>query len=229
MTFLVTYYAHPELLRVCIGSIKKFYPKVRIVVSQQINDMEIPEDITGFELITHDMRHDSWAGACIGLMKACGDDIGVFMEHDCTLLKPINDLIKKMDEYDLIGTEELIPGLRNSPGYANQNFFILDCGKFVKKWGYGAVWVNPMAMIPKPQNVESGYGITQHSEKILFLQITPSGYAHGTYYGDYVHHMWFGSYRERNVAVDGVSFIEMEIAVNNFIKDYELCNLNPKL
>lgn len=229
MTFYVTYFAHPELLRICINSIRKFYPTEKIVVSQQVDDMEIPKDITGFELISHDMKKKSWADVAIGFMKNFPDDVGVFMEHDCVLLKPIENLVQKLGEFDLVGVEEVIPGLRNAGGYANQNFFILKVNDFVSKYGYDAVFVDVSKMNPKPHNVESAFGISQHSNKIFWLPVSRSGYAWGTFYGDYAHHMWYGSYRQRNTEQDGVTFWDMEDAVEKFINDYnnnELCSPN---
>ena len=217
-SFLITYYDQEDQLKTCIESIRKFYPNNPIILSEESD--EIPTELKVDKHIFHNMKQDSWAGACRGLMLNCPTDIGVFIEHDCVLMKPIDDLVNKLNEFDLIGVEEVIPDLRNSPGYANQNFFILNVKKFIDTHGIDAIKVTVKDEMKSLKNIESAYGISQHSPKIFWLPVKNSGYGHGTYYGDYVHHMWYGSYRRRNVASDGVDTNWLDTEVYRFIKDF---------
>ena len=217
-SFLVTYYAHPELLRACLDSIRRFHPEAPIVISQQAGDDPIPDALKPFTRISHDMSANRWAAAAQGLMKACPTDIGVFLEHDCVLLKPADDLVAKLGAYNLIGVEEVIEKLRHSPGFAAQSFFILDVKRFLESYGIEAVCVSNPEALGQLKNVESAYGITQHSERILFLPVIRSGYAWGTYYGDQVHHLWYGSYRKR-LAEEYGGWLEHE--TKRFLADYE--------
>lgn len=221
ISFLVTYYDQEDQLRACINSIRKFYPKVPIILSQEDCDFPIAEDIKVDKHIYHSMRRESWAGACKGLMKSCPTDIGVFVEHDCVLLKPIDDLVNKLNQFDLVGIEEVYPGMRNSPGFANQNFFIIDVKKFIDKHGLDSVNMKDIDNYKHLQNRESGYGITQNSNNIYWLKLTPSGYGKGSFYGDYIHHMWFGGYRQRIVESDGIDRKWLDDEVYRFLKDYE--------
>jgi hypothetical protein len=219
ISFLVTYCSQEDQLKRCLSSIHKFYPDAPIIVSQDIDDMEVEMNVT--RVIHHDMQRYTWAEACKGLMGACPTDIGVFMEHDCVLLKPIDDLIEKLGEYDLIGVEEVYGGMRNSPGFANQNFFILDTKRFIQEHGLDGINMRDLEKYTHLQNRESGYGISQSSKNIYWLKMTPSGYGHGSYYGDYIHHMWFGAYRKRLVESDGVDRQWLDDEVYRFLKDYD--------
>ena len=218
-TFLISYIANRPHLEACLNSIRKFYPKANIIISQ--DDTDFPIDDMGENVIYHKMRDTgSWADCCIGLMNACKTDIGVFMEHDCLLLKPIDDLIERLDTYDLIGIEDKLDGIRNSPNFAAQNFFILNVKKF-KEGGVERVRVNaePLRKL-NMQNIESAYGITQNSKNILFLPTKKSGYGKGTFYGDYIHHMWFGSYQIRTIEEDGVDREWLWLEEQRLLDDY---------
>ena len=220
ITFLVTYYSHQSLLGICIDSIKKFYPNSKIIVSQQTGDYDIEKD--GFDLIKHDMKKGSWSDVAKQLLEHCETDIAVFMEHDVFLLKPLDCLIDKIEseEYDMIGPEEVCD-LRNSPGIMMQNFFILNVKK-MKSIGLENVRVKNVDDLKARgcRNIESGHGISESFDKKLFLPITNSGYAKGMYYGDVAHHLWFGSYRERDVLSDGINPRWMETESIDLIDDY---------
>ncbi len=222
VTFLVTYYAHPELLDCCIDSIKKFYPDSKIIVSQQIGDDVVTN--SGFDLIHHNMETGVWADAAIGLLKKCETDIAVFMEHDCVLLKDVDQYLELIrgGEYDLIGPEEVIPLPcldRDSPGMITQNFFMINAKK-MKEIGLDKVAIRDEGNYSELRNKESGYGISQSLDKKLFVPVTASKYAYGTYYGDFVHHLWYGSYRKRPTYQDGVEEGEMELESIDLINDY---------
>jgi hypothetical protein len=171
------------------------------------------------------MKKGVWVDVAIGLAKACKTDIAVYMEHDSILLRNIDDMIKKIEdgEYDAIGVEEVIPsyGLnRNSPGFMNQNFFIINMKK-MKEIGLNKMRIDYTIPFPSQiKNQESGYGISQSLENKLFLPVKDSGYACGTFYGDMAHHMWYGSYPKRGVEYDGINRLWLSEEVDRFIKDY---------
>lgn len=219
-TFLITYYAQPEFLRICLDSIKKYHPNLPIIVSQQEgDDSQLPN--IEVKHLRHDMRQYSWAGVAQRLIEACETDIGIFIEHDAFLLKPLDDLISKIGDYDLIGVEEMIPGLRNSPGMACQNFFILNVKK-LKELGIEKVRVRNIEEVKKTcGNVESGYGLSQTFNKKYFLPFGWSHYGFGTYYGDYVHHFWWGSYPKRDVAIDNLDRDFLDEQAKRLVKDYD--------
>lgn len=232
VTFLCTYYAQPELLLVCLDSIRKFYPTQKIIVSQEECDevIDLPEKniVAPYRIrrIQHTMRaaNTTWVDVAIGLAKHCTTDIAVYIEHDAFLLRNIDDLIERVEsgEYDAIGVEEVIPmeGLdRNSPGMMNQNFFIINLKK-MKEIGLEKMRVDHTIPRGTMKNVESGYGISQSLQNKLFLPVTPSGYGFGTFYGDAAHHLWYGSYRKRNVMFDNVSPLWMEHEAGRLIADY---------
>jgi len=217
-SFLVTYFAHPEFLKICLDSIKKYHPGAKIIISQQIRDDPIK---TRHKLIYHDMRLGVWVDAAIGLAEQCKTDIAVYCEHDIFLLRNIDDLTFKMNEYDLIGPEEVIPfeGLnRNCPGFVAQSFFIINMKK-MKKIGLDKMRINTS----KPLNInnyESGYGISQSLNRKLFLPVSRSGYGYGTFYGNIAHHFWYGSYHKRNVEYDNVNRLWIEEEADRLINDY---------
>jgi hypothetical protein len=232
VTFLVTFYAQPELLLVCLDSIRKFYPIEPIIVSQEENDPVIdqPENniVAPYHIrrIQHTMRSDgkTWVDVAIGLAEQCTTDIAVYIEHDAFLLRNIDDMLMKIKsgEYDAIGVEEMIPseGLnRNSPGMMNQNFFIINMKK-MKEMGIEKMRIDHTILRVPMKNAESGYGISQSLENKLFLPVTSSGYAYGTYYGDVAHHLWYGSYRKRDVMFDNVNPMWMDHEANRLIADY---------
>lgn len=224
-TFCVTYFAQPELLDICLDSIRKYYPDSPIIVSQQIGDEELSESFSkyNFKLIKHTMRDGGvWVDAAIGLMNACETKVGVFMEHDTFLVKHIDNLIEyiEMDKYDIIGPEEVCD-IRNSPGFVMQNFFIINAKK-MQDIGTENMRIRNIEELKANGigSLESGYGISQSMEKKLFLPVTNSSYAYGMYYGDYVHHLWYGSYRQRNTYDDGVEPSWMELEATDLIYDY---------
>lgn len=220
ITFLITYFAHPELMKICLDSIRKHHPDDPIIVSRQVEDA--PIDFGDAKVIEHDMRKAMWAEVAQGLMRECETDVAVFVEHDAFILRNIQDMIDKIgDEYDLIGPEEVMH-IRNSPGMMCQNFFIINVKK-MKEIGLDKVWVRDVPKLKElhpGRNVESGHGISQSFEKKLFLPVIESGYAFGTYYGDVAHHLWFGSYKKRNTMIDNVSPLYMEEETQRLIKDY---------
>lgn len=213
-TFLITYYANKPLLDLCLASIKKFHPEASIIISQDTKD---DTDLSGYKVIRHTMGN--WGEVCEGLMRACETDIGIFIEHDCFLLKSLNDLVAKIGEYDLVGIEDNIPGLRHSPGFAAQSFLIFDVKKF-KELGVENLYVRKDEKLFGCQNTEAAYGISQTLDKKFYLPVKKSGYGHGTFYGDYVHHFWYGSFPKRNVSGDNVSAEwlakEQERLLNNY-------------
>lgn len=222
-TFCITHYAHSQLLEVCVDSVKKFYPESRIIISQQVND-ESEIDIEGTEKIYHDMKTNNWSDVAIGLLKQCNTKTAVFIEHDCVLLNHIDNYIELIDNetYDLIGPEEVIPLPRlnrYAPGMVTQNFFMLNVEK-MKQIGLDKVRFVDGEKYKDYTNKESSYGISQSLEKKLFMPVTKSNYGHGTYYGSEVLHLWYGSYRERNVLDDGVNPRWMEEESKALINDY---------
>ena len=232
ITFLVTYYAQPDLLMICLDSIRKFYPDNKIIVSQEEGDnvIDLPENniVAPYNVrrIQHTMRKEGkvWVDVAIGLAKQCTTDFAVYIEHDAFLLRNIDDMIEKIEsgEYGAIGVEEMIPykGLdRHSPGMMNQNFFLINMKK-MKEIGLEKMRVNHTIPRVPMKNVESGYGISQSLQKKLFLPVSPSGYAFGTFYGDIAHHLWYGSYPKRNVMFDNVSPMWMGHEANRLIRDY---------
>lgn len=226
-TFLVTYFAHPELLDLCLSSIRKIYPDNKIIVSQQKGDFPVDEIIRKYNarLIFHDMFEGNWADACRGLIEHCETNLATLIEHDCVLLKSLGPYLGRIHsgQVDMIGPEEVIPNLRNTPGMICQNFFMVNAKK-IKEIGVDKIQISwPQVEELKARNVqsiESGYGVSFMFDKKEFLPVTPSGYAHGTYYGDIVHHIWYGSFRKRNVEGDGVDRWWMESEVTRFIEDY---------
>lgn len=226
-TYLVTYFAHPQLLDICLDSIRKFSPTARIIVSREMHENSEAGDVIlnkygVTDRILHDMHSNSWVSAAQGLATACPTSIGVFIEHDAFLVKSLDDTLSKMDSYDLIGPEEVIPLShleRNSPGFVCQNFFILNIDK-MKEVGLDKMRLDP-SRLPYPQkNRESGHGISQVMDRKLFMNVEPSGYGYGTFYDGVVHHLWYGSYRKRNVEVDGVDSGWLEGEVARLEKDY---------
>lgn len=225
VTFLVTFYAQPQLLEVCLDSIRKYYPHNPIIIGQQVGDKPIDlvldDNIT---VIYHDMSAKTWVYAAIGLAEVCDTDIAVYIEHDAFLLRNIDDMFKKIEdgEYDAVGVEEIIPspGLnRNSPGMMNQNFFIINMKK-MKEIGLDKMKIDHSKLYLPLKNKESGYGISQSLEKKLFLPVKDSGYACGTYYGDMAHHLWYGSYPKRNIEYDNINRLWLKEAVDKLIRDY---------
>lgn len=223
MTFLITYYAHPELLAVCIDSIKKYHPDAKIIISQQIDDGFTFEQGTdpNIRVEYHDMKNTLWAAVASNLMMVCQDDYAVFIEHDAFLLKSLQPLIDKVTNgtYDLIGPEEVCE-IRNSPGMIAQNFFIINLRK-MREEGLGKIWVRDIENVKKTcKSVESGYGISQTLTNKKFMKMRESGYGHGTFYDDYIHHLWYGSYKKRNVS-DEVNTLWMDYETERLIKDYQ--------
>lgn len=224
ITFLVTYFAQPELLKICLDSIRKFYPNDKIIVSQQKRDD--PVDVGSARLIEHDMADVVWAGVAKQLIEKCDTEIGIFIEHDAFLLRNIDEEINliKNGSFDLIGPEE-VNHIRHSPGFISQNFFMLNVSK-MKEIGTEKVYVRDIPKLKelqaegKLQNIESGYGITQSFDNKMLLPVTPSGYAFGTYYGNMAHHLWYGSYRKRDTWIDNVSPQWMDHEANRLIEDY---------
>lgn len=222
-TFCITHYAHSQLLTLCVDSVKKFYPESRIIISQQIND-ESEIDIEGTEKIYHDMKTNNWSEVAIGLFKECKTKTAVFIEHDCVLLNHLDNYLELIDSnsYDLIGPEEVIPFNklnRYAPNMVTQNFFIVNAIK-MKMIGLDKVRFVDRDEYKDYVNKESGYGISQSLEKKLFMPVTKSNYGHGTYYGSEVLHLWYGSFRERNVLDDGVNPRWMETESQALINDY---------
>lgn len=225
VTFLTTYFAEPNFLRIHTDSIDKFHPGIHRIISQQSGD-DSPVVGTFDKVLSHDMQTKTWAYVCEKLVEECETDIGVFLEHDVFLLKPLDELFEliRSGKYDMIGPEEVIPGLRYSPGVICQNFFILNVKKF-KEIG-GNVHVREIEERKrKGYQIESGHGVSQSVDNKLFLPVSPSGYAHGTFYGDYVHHFWWGSYPGRNVAFDGIEVAWLESEAKDLVEDYENNNL----
>jgi len=222
-SFLVTYWNQPKLLEICLHSIRKYYPESPIIISQQDYDEDV--DVGKAKLIKHNMGEVQWAGVARGLMEACDTDYGVFIEHDAFLAKPIDGILAKMNEYDLIGPEEVIPFPkldRYAPGMVCQNFFVVNIKK-MKEIGLDNIRIKNPGMLEQEgyRNVESGYGISQSLSKKLLLPVVQSGYAYGTYYGNKeIHHMWYGSYRSRSVEQDGVNKDFMENETKRLVEDY---------
>lgn len=222
-TFLITYYSHPELLAICLDSINKFHPDSNMIISQQIEpDFDYrqgPSSSVRFEY--HDMKQTQWAAVACNLMMMCQTDYAVFIEHDAFLLKSLEPLVDEIrsGQYDLIGPEEVCE-IRNSPGMIAQNFFILNVRK-MKGEGLGKIWVRNVNELKQScKNVESGYGITQTLTKNKMMKMIESGYGHGTLYDDYVHHLWYGSYRHRDVAADGIEEAWLDSEAEDLITDY---------
>ena len=201
-TFLITHYAHADLLNICIDSIKRFYPNSKIIISQQIND-ESESDIVGTEKIYHDMKVYNWSEVAIGLLSACKTDTAILMDHDAFLLNHLDHYLELIENgtYDLIGPEDVIPlkGLnRNSPGMMCQNFLIINAKK-MKEIGLDNVRFKDDEKYNNFANKESCYGMSQSFEKKLFMPVTKSNYGHGTYYGSEVFHLWYRSFIDRYV------------------------------
>jgi len=231
-TFLCTYYAQPEFLKICLDSIRKYYPTEPIIVSQEENDPVIdrPDNniVAPYNIrrIPHTMKHGgyTWLDVAKNLAKECKTNIAVYIEHDAFLLRNINDMLDKIrsGEYDAVGVEEVIPspGLnRNSPGMMNQNFFIINMKK-MKEIGLDKMRLDQSKIKTPIKNMELGYGISQSLEKKLFLPVKDSGYACGTFYGNIVHHFWYGSYPKRNIEYDNINRLWIEEEAERLIKDY---------
>lgn len=225
VTFLVTHYAQPDLLKICLDSIRKFHPGSPIIVSHQIRDEE--PDVGDAKHIHHDMTEVVWASVAQGLLKECETDLGVFVEHDAFLTGPLDHYLEMIKEgkYGIIGPEE-VNEIRHSEGFISQNFFMINV-KEMKEAGLEKVFVRDIPRLKelqaqgKMQNIESGYGMTQTFwEKKLLLPVVHSGYAFGTYYGEVAHHLWFGSYPKRNTMFDNVSPLWMDHEAQRLIKDY---------
>lgn len=234
MTFCVTYYAQPELLRICLDSIQRHHPEAKIVVSQQIGDapVELP---AGVDLIKHDMPAWTFAGVVkcfMGYVMQKGyDGLCVFIEHDCFLLRPLDHLVRQMANYEMVGVEEMLDYngkvFRSAPGMANQNFFMLDVYEFTTKYGRDAVFVRREGL--RCRNIEPAYGISQSVQTLYFLPATSSGYGCGTFYGDenagryinYVHHLWYGSYKRRSLQGEDIEFDHQEREAQRLIADYD--------
>ncbi len=230
-TFLVTYYAAYNLLEICRDSLDKFYPDAKKIMSQQ-DEFDINDLGKWDKELRHNMQKEAWAHVCRNLIEACDTDIGVFIEHDVFLLKPIDDLIEmvRSGKYDLVGVDEDIPGLRKCPGSANQNFFILNIKK-IKEMGINTVNITEEGIKRRKEKGyqdESAFGLSDALDKKYLLKAKYSGYAHGTVYGDYAHHLWWGSYPKRRVENDGVDRIWLENEVERLIQDYWNNNLKFK-
>lgn len=242
ITFLVTFYAQPEFLKICLDSIRKYYPTEPIIVSQEESDPVINHPDNNFvapyniRRIPHEMKRGghTWVDVAIGLAKECETDIAVYIEHDAFLLKDLGYIIGKIrdGEYDAIGVEEVIPssGLnRNSPGMMNQNFFIINMKK-MKEIGLDKMRLDVSKIDYTIKNKESGYGISQVLKNKLFLPVKSSGYACGTFYGDVVHHFWYGSYRRRNTWYDNINPEWLDYEAERLTSDYwdNKININEK-
>ena len=225
-TFCITYWAHPEFLEICLDSVNKFHPHSPIIISQQIeNDFNYkqPGSSDKVRIEYHDMKNTQWASVATNLMMVCQTDYAVFMEHDVFLLKSLGPLMNQVvdGKYDLIGPEEIC-NIRNSPGMVAQNFFIINVKK-MKEEGLGKIWVRNAEEVSKTcKNMESGYGISQTLTNKKLMKMVESGYGHGTYYDNYAHHQWYGSYRKRETLLtDLVPRDWLEEEAQRTITDYK--------
>jgi hypothetical protein len=100
-----------------------------------------------------------------------------------------------------------------------QNFFIVNAEK-MHDIGLEKMRLDYTLPMPELKNKESGYGVSQVMEKKLFMPVKESGYGHGTFYGDHVHHLWYGSYRGRNTWVDNVNPMWLDYEAQRLVKDY---------
>ncbi len=230
VTFLVTYFAQPDLLKINKDSLDKYHPDALKIISQQ-DDYE-PNDLGKWDkMMRHNMGKYSWGQVCKNFIAACDTEIGVFIEHDAFLLNPLDELLDlvRSGEYDLIGPEEEIPGLRHSPGMVCQSFFIMNVGKFKREYDLECANVRDIENRKKAgYQIESAHGISQTLDKKKFLPVKYSGYAHGTLYGDLVHHLWWGSYPKRDLTIDNIDKEWMDIEAKRLIDDYWNNNLHFK-
>ena len=230
LTFLVTYFAQPDLLKVNRDSLDKHHPNALKIISQQA-DYE-PNDLGRWDkMLRHNMRAHTWSQVCKNLITACDTEIGVFIEHDAFLLRPLDELLDlvRSGEHDLIGPEEEIPRLRHSPGMVCQSFFIVNVGKFKREYDLEHVDVRDIERRKDAgYQIESAHGISQTFDKKKFLPVKYSGYAHGTLYGDYVHHLWYGSYPKRDLTIDNIDKEWMGTEAERLTDDYWNNNLQFK-
>lgn len=223
VTFCVTYFAHQELLDVCLDSINRYYPGVGIIISHE--NIDRPTNTGKAKLISHDMGVMQWSGVAQRLLEECETDYAVFMEHDTFLTNPLDELLGKMTIYDLIGPQEIIPYKklnRHAPNMVCQNFFIINVKK-MKEFGLDKVRIRDIDLLQAKgfKNLESGYGISQTLRTKLFLPVRKSPYGYGTYYGDVCHHMWYGSYKSRNTGEDDIDRRWLDKEVRRMIRDYK--------
>lgn len=202
-TFLTTYFAGYDMLMAHNDSIEKYHPGAPKIMSRQ-DDFE-PDDLGRWDkILFHDMNKILWAGVCKNLSIACETDIGIFIEHDCILMKSIKPLIDMVasGEVDVIGAEEVIEGLRFAPEMMCNSFTVINMKK-LKELGLHNINVRDREKRNKfGYHVESSHGLYQTFSNKMYLRIKRSGYGYGTFYGDYAHHMWYGSHRKRMLDSD---------------------------
>jgi hypothetical protein len=90
----------------------------------------------------------------------------------------------------------------------------------MKEIGIQKCRVDPSKIAHPIKNIESGYGISQCLDRKFFMPVAASGYGHGTYYGNHVHHLWYGSYRKRDTLIDNVDPKWMDFEASRLVADY---------
>ncbi len=252
ISFCVTHSSNPQLLNICLDSIAK-HTKLpyEIIISEQF-DTKFPHSFTGGEmnitkLLTHNMNKYPWSRVAETMRGHANGDVCVFIEHDAFLLRSIDPFITLVEnDFTLfVGAEENIPLPcldRYNPGMQVQSFFIMNqCpfddfftsietepteygGKDFNYYWEKVTHLKDGSETQKHRNFESAHGVAQ-SLNPLFLPVLPSGYGYGTTYGSYVHHLWYGSYKERNVERDGVDPVIQGAEAERLIQDYWRGNL----
>ena len=220
LSFLTPYWSGCEMMRVHLGSIRRFYPSSPILVSKRGGGLEEMEAHRAEFGIQYWLEECGYIDALLRLLARCETQCVCIIEHDTALLSSLDGLLAGLqeDRWDLVGMEERVrdspqtaatmPSTggwwRFAPGQVAGPVLMFDWCAFRARWGlsgvrgrrsYGA-W-----------EYEYDHGIGQKLRRHKYLlPFHTSRYGIGTVLTDgdapVLWHQWYGSYRTRYGAPD---------------------------
>jgi hypothetical protein len=192
-TYLIPSTGDERFLERCREQIEKYTPGVPVMV----------------------VRDKEWKAAWAELWEGCPTDVGVFIDDDCFLTADPLPTIEKVlsSEYDMAAVEEVIPyykggNIRFKPGYYQSSFMVLNIGKCKReKIDYEV----DQALCDQTEGAhhEFHYGLSQRLKNIYKIPCALAGkWFMATTYGDFAIHLWYGSWKRRNVDDENHELLE---------------------
>lgn len=248
-TFLVAHYNAPEFLAACLGTVRRFHPGSRIVVSDSTSSRQAYLDARS-ECRRHGAELHTLAGAYSHpwlieyLLRQARTPLAVFLDQDCLLLGPLGPL------FDRMGSSVLLAGPRDEMFLTHRNVISLRPDLWRGRLRYYPRYVHASLMATRPAEIlkqfgkrpftwtsalgqnplESYYGLSERlqltqPEALCLLESVHTGYGLGMLYlldgKPLAYHNWYsGRVSQGQATIDGVNADWLRAEARRFLRDW---------
>jgi hypothetical protein len=219
ISFLTPYLSGPEMMRIHLESVRKFYPRAPILISKKGGGVDEMEDYRRRFDVQYSLEECAYHDALFRLLQRCETEYVCIIDHDTVLLSSLEHLLNDLEQgsFDLVGIEERIRApewvwkrlwpeiggwMRFAPGYMDATFLMFNLRTFRQKWGLRGI-IRNRPLDNAPIN-ELHYGLCEKLNRHRYLMpFHAPRYGMGNLlkHGDtpILWHQWYGSYRARQL------------------------------